>query len=556
MNPQDIVSPPSKDALLALLQARRLPEARALGEALCREQPQDAEAWHLLGVVHGSLGEIQAAEACFRKAIELRPKLAEAHSNLAGLLEAQGRLEEAAESYRTGLKLNLRHVLARQRLANLLTRQGRYAEAEAEYREVVRLQPDSIGAYLGLARALYELDRPNEAIGCLKNLLASKPNCAEAYINLGPLLAEHGDISEAVACSEKAVALSPKNSLAHNNLGNIYGIQGRYDDEISCYERALQLKPDYLECHYSLAAIHLALGRFARGWPHYAYRPLKGTTYSTSVALPRDLNGRRLLVVRNQGLGDEIFFLRFVPQLKARGAWVAYRPDPRLGSMLSRVEGIDRLVASDEALEAVDYTFSVGDLPLLLGMDHASKVPPPLPLIPLPERVEALRERLTALGPPPYIGVTWRAGKKEKRKLYKETPKEHLAEALRGLPGTVVILQRHPQAGEIETFSRALGRPAHDLSAVNEDLEDMLALLSLMDEYVGVSNTNMHLRAGLGRTARVLVPHPPEWRWMAEGEESPWFRGFAVYRQGLDRDWGRAFGRLRKDLVAGLTGNP
>ena len=93
-----------------------------------------------------------------------------------------------------------------------------------------------------------------------------------------------------------------------------------------------------------------------------------------------------------------------------------------------------------------------------------------------------------------------------------------------------------------------LGRPAHDLSTLNEDLEQILALLSLIDEYVGVSNTNMHLRAGAGKTARVLVPAPPEWRWMAEGNESPWFPGFGVYRQRYDGSWDEAFDMLATDL--------
>jgi hypothetical protein len=88
----------------------------------------------------------------------------------------------------------------------------------------------------------------------------------------------------------------------------------------------------------------------------------------------------------------------------------------------------------------------------------------------------------------------------------------------------------------------------HDLSALNEDLEAMLALLALVDEYVGVSNTNMHLRAGVGRTARVLVPQPPEWRWMAVGEASPWFPGFRVYRQHVDGEWRDALARLSRDL--------
>ena len=99
------------------------------------------------------------------------------------------------------------------------------------------------------------------------------------------------------------------------------------------------------------------------------------------------------------------------------------------------------------------------------------------------------------------------------------------------------------------SFPVPSGRKAHDLTALNDDLEDMLAALSLLDEYVAVSNTNVHLRAGAGRTSRVLVPNPPEWRWMAAGDESPWFPGCRVYRQKLSGDWEEAFAALTGDLL-------
>ena len=160
-----------------------------------------------------------------------------------------------------------------------------------------------------------------------------------------------------------------------------------------------------------------------------------------------------------------------------------------------------------------------------------------------------MQAKLRVLGSPPYLGVTWRGGTWKKRNsLYKECPLALLAQALKGNHTTVLILQRLPRDGEIQTFCQLLGRPVHDLSALNEDLEAMLALLFLIDEYVGVSNTNMHLRAAVGKTARVLVPSPPEWRWMAEGRESPWFPGFSVYRQGYDGSWEGAFARLNQDM--------
>jgi hypothetical protein len=174
-----------------------------------------------------------------------------------------------------------------------------------------------------------------------------------------------------------------------------------------------------------------------------------------------------------------------------------------------------------------------------------------------PAREAGWRARLAALGAGPYIGVTWRAGTdfrrgpefgRDARALSKEIDANSLAQALRDTPGTLVALQREPVAEEIAALSNAAGRRVHDLSAVNDDLDSMIGLLAVLDEYVAVSNTNVHLRAGLGRASRLLVPFPPEWRWMAAGDESPWFPGCRVYRQAPERTWTSALSALRTDL--------
>jgi hypothetical protein len=140
--------------------------------------------------------------------------------------------------------------------------------------------------------------------------------------------------------------------------------------------------------------------------------------------------------------------------------------------------------------------------------------------------------------------------------LYKEAPLNLLARSLEGIPGTIIAIQRHPRDSELDALRRDLKRDVHDLSAASEDLEDMLALLALLDEYIGVSNTNMHLMAGIGKTARVLVPHPPDWRWMLRDGESPWFPGFATYRQRPSGDWTSALERLAQDLRRTLVPQP
>jgi hypothetical protein len=153
--------------------------------------------------------------------------------------------------------------------------------------------------------------------------------------------------------------------------------------------------------------------------------------------------------------------------------------------------------------------------------------------------------------------VSWTGGEARKRagqllaisrfQLRRIEPKR-LGEALRGWPGTAISVQYRQAAGDFEAFCEAYGANVLDASAANEDIESLLVLLSLVDELVCVSSASVHLRAAGGREARVLVPHPPDWRWLRHGERSPWYPGFPLYRQRLDLDWSEPLAQLRRDL--------
>ena len=182
-------------------------------------------------------------------------------------------------------------------------------------------------------------------------------------------------------------------------------------------------------------------------------------------------------------------------------------------------------------------------------MANTDVPPPPISLHPEAERVSALREQLAAFGPAPYIGVTWRAGTKGHRGLiYKQAPLDSIALAIKGTVSTFVALQRLPQDGELTRFADILGARLLDLTALNDDLEGMLALTGVLDDYICVSNTNVHLRVALGKGCRVLVPHPPEFRWMYDSEKSPWFPDTQIYRQRRNGDWKPTLTRLAQDL--------
>ncbi len=408
-----------------------------------------------------------------------------------------------------------------------------------------------------LGYALMELERLEEAAAQFKRLTALHPGHGMGWQMLGEATRYAGRPEAALPAYRQAIALLPGWYQPYGALGGTLRDLGRYAEAMEVYLKGLALHPDNVDLNFSLASCALASEAWAIGWRHYVCR----LGASRSLPFPEDYTiplqpGQPVRVHYDQGLGDELFFLRFVPALVAKGMVVHYTTHPKLFPLLQGQPGIAELKAFDSDNPA-PYDVLVGELPYLAGMRATTDIPPSLTLPLDGGRVDALREALSAFGPPPYLGVTWQGGKMKEtghkgvwRTLHKEISPAMLGKLARGWPGTVVVLQRLPRPEDMAGFAKALGRPSLDWSGLNDDLQDALAGLSLLDEYVGVSNTNMHLMAGIGKTARVLVPHPADWRWMAKGEESPWFPGFRIYRQNKNGDWNEALQALGGDLKA------
>jgi hypothetical protein len=352
----------------------------------------------------------------------------------------------------------------------------------------------------------------------------------------------------ALAHFERAARLRPQFLAAHRAIAAAYVARGDFERAAQAYEAALACAPQDPELSLLLAQVELLLGRLEKGWSHYARREHRrhyeaqfaqqGAQYR--VPSLAEVAGRHVTVIGEQGLGDNLFFLRFAAALHAAGARLAFVGDERLHSMLQRTALFDAL-HSDRSPHAM------GDSVALLLADLPAVTPraiaPSLRIPPDAARMAVWKRKLEAAGPRPWIGATWRAGTPSAvlaRGLSKQVPVKELFASLAPLVGTVISLQRDPAPGELEMASAALGRAVHDFRAINEDLEDALAAVALLDRHVGVSNTNMHLAAAVGGTADVLVPFPPEWRWGIEGETSVWFPGFRVHRQKQGGDWGDA----------------
>jgi tetratricopeptide (TPR) repeat protein len=426
-------------------------------------------------------------------------------------------------------------------------RQGRIDEAERGYREVIAREPGNAIATHYLGMVAWQRGDLAAAESMMREAIRADAGIADFHNNLGLLLRDTRRIDEALACFRRTLEVDPGWYEAYNNLGLALEAAGRWDDAIAAYREAIAAQPAFAAAHQNLARALVARGDFAAGWSHYRWRRLaqgldRAAPDALVAPLPASLQGRRFVLRSEQGLGDVLFFLRFAPELARRGAALAFRGDPRLHAMLARTALFELGVAGEDAPAAGLESVFIGDLPWLLEARDPQRLPQALALSPLPERVARIRASLDAAGPRPWTALTWRGGVASAgpaRTQLKELEPSRLGEVLHGLPGTWIGIQRLPRPGELERLSAAIGATVHDFSGANDDLEDMLALLSLVDDYIGVSNANVHLRAGAdaGATMQVLVPHPPEWRWGLAGETSPWFRSMRVIRQRPDGGW-------------------
>ena len=565
---------------LAYQAVGRADESIGMFEKAVQCDPAFAEAWNNLAIALAAGGRAVEAEEKLRHAIRLWPEYAKAYDNLGVLLQQQGRLSEALLAYEQSIKLDGGNQESIENFRNALMLAGdaesyvarfemELAESVVSYEKALGEHPQVAEAHNNLGNALKDQHRYQEAIAHYKLAAALRPDYTAPLNNWGVALQEMEQPAEAIPYYEAALETKPDDAQVHSNLAAALMELGRINEALDHLEASVYLNADYQEARYNLSLALLNLGRLQEGWRHYLYRGSVKQRQNAQAFLEHplhaDLTGKRFLLTRNQGIGDELFFLRFAVMLKARGAWIAYRAHEKIAPIARRLSFLDQVVSREETPNDLDYLFSVGDLPLALGVNDLSHAPGPVSLVPPAEAKAKLEARLAALpgAPGPLIGVTWRAGAdksnpetRKSRLPFKEYPLETLAEVLRGLPGTVIVLQRNPKPGEVEAFAAALGRQVQDFSDLNEDLDQMLALMARLDEYVGVSNTNTHLRAAVGRPSRVLVPAIIlDWRWMSTGESSPWFPDCRIYRQTPEGSWMAATLLLKSDLESRHLGD-
>ncbi|MFZ3321587.1 MAG: tetratricopeptide repeat protein [Usitatibacter sp.] len=537
-------------AAIALLQGR-YDVALAQADAAIRSNPRDATQYQTRGQANVALGMKEAAESDFRKAIELSPGFPEAHASLGARLLDRGQFAAAHAHLETALGKNPGVAQWRYNLALCETGLGHGEAAERHLSEVLRIDPSFAPAWRHVGVVRLAAGDTETARRCFERSLDLEPSSADGWTGLGSAKRRAGDREGAERAYRTALEQAPGNLVALQNLGNILRERGRLDESKAILERCVA-NAGGPYAHFGLALTRLTLGELAAAWQEYRWRDGVAPDPGAGSALRAALDRRQPIVLTGeQGLGDILFFLRWVPMLAADPATLTLRCDARLHAIVARAGLIGHFEDEAFAAKPGELSIRVGDLPALLWRGKEEH-PPAVPLEANPAALEAARQALRGAGASPYVAVAWRAGLApgaSEERLFKSVPLDKLGAALRDIPGTLVSVQRNPMAGEIEALSRAAGRPVLDASAFNDDLARITGMMAAVDSYVGVSSTNVHLRAGLGLGAAILVPFPPEWRYGAEGAGTPWYPDFRLYREHPSRGWDEALSAMSSGMA-------
>ncbi|WP_322030823.1 tetratricopeptide repeat protein [Paraburkholderia sp. J76] len=523
----------------------QLKEAAVLMDRALAGAPDNAEYLANRGVLATRLGDHAGAAAWQRKALALAPDFANAHNNLGNALMELGDSALATQHYRRARSLEPQSAHFAFNLGRALEAHGEKDPALAEFRAAVALDPHDMKAFIHTGRLLRMMEKHGEAAACFETVVAHEPENVLALFELGYAYDAMHRYEDAIPLYRRAAQLKPDGAGIINNLAFALTALARYDEAEIDYRRALALNPDLPESRFQLGMLMLRREDYTDGWPLFENRKLTSTAKANYRKRPgaewqgEPLAGKRFLICREQGVGDQIQFVRYAGLLAEMGAQVHAWVAPELASLVATVPGVARVLdtaPSDEAIASeYDYWCDVMSLPLKFPGRPIYAETPYMHADPV--QAAAWRARVNALAGPANrrIGLVWAGNPRHHFDAFRSVPLKSLL-PLSALAGNAwFAIQKGPGAAQLAPVAgrwpmEALGDDLHDFAAT-------AALIEALDVVITVDTSVAHLAGALGKPVWVMLAAQPDWRWGKDRADSVWYPSARVFRQATLGDW-------------------
>lgn len=410
-------------------------------------------------------------------------------------------------------------------------------EAVACYHRAIRLNPES-----------------HEALTHYRRCVELSPNAAKAYNHLGIELAKMSQQGLARDCFERAIALAPESATAHNNLGLLCKSQNRVREALDHYQKAVSLRPDYAQAQWNLSLMLLLTGQFTDGWEKFDWRrkaELDAITDCQCHTSPTwdgsPFRNQHLLIRTEQGYGDNLQFIRYLPQVKRLGGTVTVETLPSLMKLFSQIREVDQLIENRSDSQSpceYDLVTYIMDLPAILKTT-VETLPRDVPYLYADiAKVNQWRPRL--ITPKFKVGIVWAGSPDHANDMNRSCGLEDIVPLTKINGVQLFSLQKGDHEQDLIRHDHL---PIEDLGPDLQDFSDTAAVIEQLDLVISVDTAVLHLAGALGKPAWALIPFAPDWRWLLKREDSPWYPTVKLFRQTKPDQWKDVMERIREALT-------
>jgi len=554
-------------------------------ESILTIDEKNSEALGNLGVIYRALGDNQKAYDYYIKAININPKNSMTYNNLGNLLKDTKNYKAALKVYADGIKVEPKNHHGYNNMGMVFEKLNDNENAILAYKDAVRVNPKFDKAVNNIGVILYKQKKYQQAIDIFKIALNINPKYTELYSNMGACFNKIKKYDEAIEHLEKAIESNPKNAGAYTNLGNVYNKLHDYKKAsklheksieldptgynaysnvgtsyknlgfttkaISSYTKAIELKPDFENAHFDLATMYLSKGDFKNGWKEYEWRFRKDEMrghiinnkdiFSSPMFTGKeDVKGKTILLHSEQGFGDSIQLIRFLPQFKEKfGCKIAVKCRDELKELFKHIKEIDVLANRSESTPSFDFHLSIMSMPYILDIQKTNQLITKTPYSEIEnQNIFRLKKEKGKIN----IGICWSAS------ITSESYEDRVLELKSFLPiinsnkTNVYSLQLGPDKEDIKKIG--IENKIIDLTDKLTDFSKTASLVQNLDLVISSDTSIVHLCGALNIPTWVMVPKIPDWRWQTKGENSAWYKSVRIFRQKQNKVWETVFQSL------------
>lgn len=577
---------------LNLHQSGQLAQARTTYEQVLKIKPSHPDALQLMGTLALQEGRFEDSIEWIQRSLKLSGRSPNALNNLGLAYKNLGRLEESLKAFDQAIAIQRGFSDAMFNRANVLIELDRLRDALAAYDQLLASYPGDPELHFRRGRLLVALDESAQALASLSKAVALAPNHLEALTARGILLAGSKHLQEARQDFEASIRLAPHLPSAHSNLGNVLSDMGLSSDALICYHKAIQIDPKFMDAQFNIGVVHQSLqqidaaisayrkaieidpmhvlaqwnlglcllmaGQMSEGWKQYEWRwknaALDVFNERRNFDTPQwdgsqNLAGKTVLLYSEQGLGDSIQFCRFAHRIADLGANVILELQSPLIRLLSNVEGVAQVIERGDTLPQFDFHCPLMSLPLAFdtGLDT---IPTNIPYLQVDDNLKVKWNTRLGETSDLRVGVAW-SGRSSHADDHNRSAE--LKDVLTLLtPGVQLIsLQNEIRSSDLEAITGRL-----EIQHFGSELTNMAetaALCDQMDIIVSVDTSIAHLAGALGKPLFVMLPFVPDWRWLLNRDDSPWYPTARLFRQSHKGKWSNVLTAVRLALEQALT---